>query len=223
MPKVRTFLSAIMSDWLSGMSGPLTVPFAIAAFWLSSTSARISFTILAILAACVTCYRVWAKEYDRAEEERAKNEVAPKMRMMIYNHVEQGSAGSTVSDVFFCIGVVLENPSQVSIDTFSLDIYDAARWQSFLSVDDVSNWEIEQIKDGKPFSVRCIALPKALMRRGDPVQGWLHFRLPDIPSTLIRESGLRIKIDCAQGSCCEEHAGVYAPNSQALMRKISGS
>jgi hypothetical protein len=67
------FLSAIGSDWLARMSGPLTVPFTVAAFWFPSTTARILFAILAIVAALLTCYRVWAKEYDRAETERQKN------------------------------------------------------------------------------------------------------------------------------------------------------
>jgi hypothetical protein len=73
MAKFGKFLSTIMSDWLARMSGPLTVPFAFAALLLPSTSARILFAVLAIAAALLTCYRVWAKEFDRAETEREKN------------------------------------------------------------------------------------------------------------------------------------------------------
>jgi len=73
MARLKKFLSAIMSDWLARMSGPLTVPFTIAGFLLPSVPGRALFTILAVVAALVTCYRVWAKEYERAEVEIAKH------------------------------------------------------------------------------------------------------------------------------------------------------
>jgi len=73
MGKVHKFFLAIGSDWLARMSGPLTVPFTVLAFVLPSTVTRILFAILAVIAGLVTCYRVWATEYDRAEAEKAKN------------------------------------------------------------------------------------------------------------------------------------------------------
>jgi hypothetical protein len=71
---MRRFLSAIWADWLARMSGPLTVPFTLAAFFLPSSIARISFTILAVIAGLVTCYRIWKAEYDKYQAEVAKNE-----------------------------------------------------------------------------------------------------------------------------------------------------
>jgi hypothetical protein len=70
-PMLR-FLSAIWADWLARMSGPLTVPFTLAAFFLPSSIARISFTILAVIAGLVTCYRIWKAEYDKYQAETAK-------------------------------------------------------------------------------------------------------------------------------------------------------
>jgi hypothetical protein len=66
------FLIAIWSDWLARMSGPLTVPFTIAAFFVPGPAYRALFAALAVMAGLVTCYRVWATEYDRAEEAKAK-------------------------------------------------------------------------------------------------------------------------------------------------------
>ncbi len=65
---IRKFLTAIGEDWLARMSGPLTVPFTIGAFFVPAWY-RVIFACLAICAAIVTCYRVWATEYERAEVE----------------------------------------------------------------------------------------------------------------------------------------------------------
>lgn len=67
MLSVRRFFSAIRKDWLARMSGPLTVPFTILAFFLPSAAGKILFAILAVVAALITSYRVYKSEYDRAE------------------------------------------------------------------------------------------------------------------------------------------------------------
>jgi hypothetical protein len=82
MLPIRRFISAIGADWLARMSGPLTVPFTVAAFFLPSTVAKISFTILAVIAALITCFRIWntaetEKEQLRAELAEAKKADAP--------------------------------------------------------------------------------------------------------------------------------------------------
>jgi hypothetical protein len=85
MGKVQKFLTAVWSDWLARMSGPLTVPFTIAAFMLPSTTARISFATLAVIAALVTCYRIWGAEHDRAKQAESQlQEIAggkPKLKL----------------------------------------------------------------------------------------------------------------------------------------------
>lgn len=60
--RLRTYLSAFFSDWLTGMSGPLSVPFAAAAIWSSSQIQKVLWTCLAVAAAVVGTYRVWRKE-----------------------------------------------------------------------------------------------------------------------------------------------------------------
>lgn len=72
--KFSKFLNAICNDWLARMSGPLTVPVTIAALFVSTTAYKGLFATLAVLAAMVTCYRVWVKEFDRAEAEIGKNQ-----------------------------------------------------------------------------------------------------------------------------------------------------
>jgi hypothetical protein len=57
---------------LARMSGPLTVPFTIAAFFVPASTYRGLFAGLAIIAAIVTCYRVWAHENENFENANAK-------------------------------------------------------------------------------------------------------------------------------------------------------
>ncbi len=94
--KLQKFITAIASDWLARMSGPLTVPFTIAALFVSSADYRRLFAILAILAVFVTCYRVWASEYDRAEIEIAKNE-KPEIRGEIFDFKRRGVFGDSIA------------------------------------------------------------------------------------------------------------------------------
>jgi hypothetical protein len=74
MLAIRRFISAIGSDWLARMSGPLTVPFTVAAFFLPSTLAKISFAILAVIAALITCFRIWNTA--ETEKEQLREELA---------------------------------------------------------------------------------------------------------------------------------------------------
>jgi hypothetical protein len=107
MGNVHKFLTAVWSDWLARMSGPLTVPFTIAAFMLPSTMARISFAILAVSAALVTCYRIWGTEHERAQKMSAQlQEIEngkPKLKLRavysepVYQHFSDAS-GKTLHE-----------------------------------------------------------------------------------------------------------------------------
>jgi hypothetical protein len=70
--RIGKFFIAIGHDWLAKMSGPLTVPFTIAAFFVSPATYRGMFAGLAILAAMITSYRVWAHENENFENANAK-------------------------------------------------------------------------------------------------------------------------------------------------------
>ena len=60
--RFRTYLKAFFSDLLTGMSGPLSVPFVIAALWVSSRTQKTLYAGLAVLCALFASYRVWQKE-----------------------------------------------------------------------------------------------------------------------------------------------------------------
>lgn len=57
-----TYLRAFFADWLTGMSGPLSVPFAALAVWSEQRQQKIIWGCLAVFAAMFGSYRVWRKE-----------------------------------------------------------------------------------------------------------------------------------------------------------------
>jgi hypothetical protein len=60
-PDVRfvAFLRAFGANWLTKMSGPLTVPFALAALFVTTQYLRVLFGLLAIVCGIVASYEVW--------------------------------------------------------------------------------------------------------------------------------------------------------------------
>ncbi|PYX16847.1 MAG: hypothetical protein DMG84_05980 [Acidobacteria bacterium] len=70
-PDIRllTYLRAFFGDWLTGMSGPLSVPFAALAVWSQQREQKIIWGCLAAVAAMFGSYRVWRKERILAYEQ----------------------------------------------------------------------------------------------------------------------------------------------------------
>jgi hypothetical protein len=227
MATVRKFLAAILSDWLARMSGPLTVPFTMAALLLPSTKGRVLFAVSAVIAALITCYRIWAKEYERAEAEKKKNDLAPKINISVYNTVPHGSLDSGITDLFVYMVLVLEEPSEVSIQSFSLSVFTDAQSLAIAAAEDVLDWEIiKKEGDGRRSHVPCAPLVKELTRRGDPVQGWIHFPIPHWTESVFQKLGVTIKLNCAHGTCYFQLNGGYVhadPDRKGFMRRISAS
>jgi hypothetical protein len=61
-PTLKNFLSSFGGQWFTRMSGPLTVPFAAAAFYVPQTWLKGLFAALAIVCALVSSYGVWSQE-----------------------------------------------------------------------------------------------------------------------------------------------------------------
>lgn len=59
---LRTYLRAFFSDWFTGMSGPLSVPFAAIALWSSGRVQKVLWGCLAVAVGVFGSYRVWRKE-----------------------------------------------------------------------------------------------------------------------------------------------------------------
>jgi hypothetical protein len=74
MARVRRFFKSMFSELGSGLSGPASVPFAIASLWVSSPIQRFLYGALAGILLLVSSYRIWAKQEARAHE--AESELA---------------------------------------------------------------------------------------------------------------------------------------------------
>ena len=56
---LKDFGKAILADWLARMSGPLSVPAAALALWVSNDTAKILLGLTAFVCLGVTAYRLW--------------------------------------------------------------------------------------------------------------------------------------------------------------------
>lgn len=174
----------------------------------------------------VAAFLTWKDEYRRAEAEKAKNEAAPHVNIAVLNVVPHGRLGSGLTDLFINLDLVLESPSQVSILDFSLMVFDSSQSSSFPAAEDVLGWELTKRNGEGRSSVRCVPLVKELPRRGDPVQSWVHFPLPNVTERDMQVSGVRIELNCVHGTCYYNLDGAYIhsdPNVKGVMRKIPAS
>lgn len=78
-PTIKAFLLSFGGQWLTKMSGPFTVPFAIAALFVPQTWQKALFACLAILCAAVSSYGIWAQERRRVNEAHLKLESRPRI------------------------------------------------------------------------------------------------------------------------------------------------
>jgi hypothetical protein len=80
------FAKAIWADWLTRMSGPISVPAAVASLWVSNDLAKTLLGITAIICFVVTCYRVWKPQRDQVEE--LEKNLVPKVDATIDSNVD---------------------------------------------------------------------------------------------------------------------------------------
>jgi hypothetical protein len=72
MERVRLFFKSMFSELGSGLSGPASVPFAIASLWVTSQIQRVLYGSLAGILLMLSAYRIWVKQNARAEKAEAE-------------------------------------------------------------------------------------------------------------------------------------------------------
>jgi hypothetical protein len=65
---IKDFALAVWSDWLTLLSGPLSVPAAALALWVSNDTAKIFFGLTAFGCLLFSAYRLWKREHDKVIE-----------------------------------------------------------------------------------------------------------------------------------------------------------
>jgi hypothetical protein len=75
--RVFTYLRTFFANWLNGMSGSLSVPFAALAIWSSQQRQKFLWGSLAVIASLFSSYRVWRQE--RLSGYRASQQLTAKL------------------------------------------------------------------------------------------------------------------------------------------------
>jgi hypothetical protein len=71
-PNPKEFLYSFTKSWATAMSGPLSVPFAIAAVYFENTSVKIISALAAVICALFASYGVWKNEREAVRALEAK-------------------------------------------------------------------------------------------------------------------------------------------------------
>jgi hypothetical protein len=183
------------------MSGPATVPFAIAALYVSSDRYRALYGALAILCAGYTSYRMWLTERVALEAELNENQI-PKIGLEI-ERVYITPVGVRGAKVFVLASVHNLNAAiPCTLKRYELTICVAGRdysgtelpvtgFQMSLGQPRMSVADSTGLQDGPLSDLNDAVTGESPLRRGIPVHGWLSFgfdNLPPWPVTLSQES-----------------------------------
>jgi hypothetical protein len=101
--KVGKFFAAMFSERGSALSGPASVPLAIAALYVSGTLLKLIYGTLAVLLGFISAYSIWLREYERAEREVALNtrpEIKVEVRYCFWAYPAVYNSGPTQAFVW---------------------------------------------------------------------------------------------------------------------------
>lgn len=217
--KVGKFLVAIWADWLARMSGPLTVPFTVAALFVSTAAYRELFAGLAVLAAMVTCYRVWVHEYDSADA--LKQQVEHRRPELMLNIESTLWIFDKERDItVFVLSAYLLNRGEPSV-AMSWN----ARYQIGDVVEDMTGFYLHD--DGYRITIgdqeltltnENLLMPQVLTRRlerGEGKLGRIIFSIPGNRAEQIATNQFTITVGCFdfQGTPC---SAAYKPSGVPL-------
>jgi hypothetical protein len=188
--RIREFLKAWWSDWLTRMSGPATVPLAVAALTVSSTLYRTLWATLAVLCAGFTSYRVWLKERIALETERAKNQLPVIEAELERVYIDPFETPSLIA---FVLATLHNLNAAISTTIKSYELSVRIEGKDYSSGQrSLANYEL-QLDEAQPLVADAGGLlPGPLpaladritdsnpLKRGIPITGWLLFVFPDL-------------------------------------------
>lgn len=233
--RVRRYLMRTLKLWGTHVAGPIlaviAVVFVIASAFVqgdptdASRVVRYSAWVTGIAAVLMVFraqYDAW-KEIDvELEDEKAKGEAAPHVDMTMHAAVLHGSMGLGVTDLFLNMTLVLGEPSSLSIQHFSLCLFDGTQTIEIGDTQDIEKWELVKKINGGLHRYICYALARELTRRGDPVQGWVHFPIPGMAESFLQRCMFRFEVNGRHGTCYFTFDGSYVhpdPDIKGKMRK----
>lgn len=74
MGKLGLFFKSMFSEWVSGLTGPASILFAVVSLWATSPAQRFLYGSMAGLLLFVSAYRIWARENEQKKAAEAEIE-----------------------------------------------------------------------------------------------------------------------------------------------------
>ncbi|MGA8773654.1 MAG: hypothetical protein WCC32_13120 [Terriglobales bacterium] len=187
--------------------------------WVAWTSLGAAFLLL-----LVASFLAWRDEHVGYEAEREKNKRAPEIAIEILMLVPKGKAGEKGMDLFMWATLTLKEPREVAVDNFEIEAIREGISISFPGIEDVSRWgRVTHNDQGGYKGFVMQPLRRMLAERGNPVTGWLHFRL-ELLESQIYDSTLRLKVKTAHGACSKDVNGGLAfpdPKNKGVIREAN--
>ena len=188
----------------------------------NSSVARVS-VVAAFVLLLVASFHAWRDEHLRYETECEKNKRAPEIAIEVLMLVPKGKAGEMGMDLFMWATLTLKEPQEVVVDNFEIEAIREGISDSFPDIADVNRWgRVTHNNQSEYKGFVLQPLSRNLAERGNPVTGWLHFRL-ELLESQIYDSTLRLKVKTPHGVCSMDVEGGLAfpdPRNKGVIREI---
>src|ERR1700733_190415 len=187
--------------------------------WGARVSVGAAFVLL-----LVASFLAWRDEHVGYESERERNKRVPEIAIEVLMLVPRGKAGEIGMDLFMWATLTLKEPREVIVDNFEIEAIREGLSISFPGIEDVHKWgRVTHNNQSEYRGFIMQPLKRNLAQRGNPVTGWLHFRL-ELLESQIYNSTLRLKANTAHGTCSKDVDGVLAfpdPRDKGVIREAN--
>jgi hypothetical protein len=86
-PSLRSYCKAMGGTWFTVMSGPLSVPAAIAALWVASQTAKILLGLTAFACVWAAAYAVWKTERKKLVDLQSASAERTRKKLQLLNEI----------------------------------------------------------------------------------------------------------------------------------------
>jgi hypothetical protein len=178
------------------------VVFCVVAFHAARTPWRISNDHLASIMSAESANAALRCELDDRKRIAPRIDVRPTAVYRIPSdpRLYANAAGERSWELFLWARVELKEPSKVSILRYVLKLSLHGMSQSSFDMrDDLHAWELTKWSPKTPTTHALFGLPTQL-KIGEPVEGWLHFSVPNAAPRALDDSSIILIADTGHGS-----------------------
>jgi hypothetical protein len=192
------------------MSGILSIAREVYGLYSGTLPARSLFWSCVWIAFVVSAAILWAIEHKQFLSERAKNEIAPNIKITISRILSRGKLGQASIELFADLALTLIEPRQVKVKSYSIVVLHQGVQVPGITVHDLEEWEVWREDSRSGFlRLSCWPITHHLNQRGDQVNGWIHSHF-DLNESQILEAELLVKVESEHGTCIGRIVGTQA-------------